>query len=376
MKSKLSSICDYRKDKIEVSALTPRTYISTENMLPNRGGIALAASLPTTTQTQAFFKGDVLVSNIRPYFKKIWHATFDGGCSNDVLVFTAKPGVQDTFLYYVLSDDAFFDYSMATSKGTKMPRGDKTAIMNYEVSSFEEAEQKSIANILRSLDDKIELNNRINELLFQQALALFEYTFISQNDNDKELPLYDFAEYINGAAFKPDELGDTGLPVIKIAELKAGVTDSTRFFSGNKGEKYLVFNKDILFSWSGNPETSIDVFIWADGDGILNQHTFIVKSKFNCPWFTFLMLKHYKPEFTHIASNKQTTGLGHVTAADLKRLTFPFNLVKMQSFEEAIAPTMDLFYANLLENKQLFQLRSALLPKLMSGELDVSEIDL
>ena len=78
-------------------------------------------------------KNDVLVSNIRPYFKKIWYATFDGGCSNDVLVFRAKDGVSSRFLHYVLADDTFFDYSMATSKGTKMPRGDKKAIMEYEV---------------------------------------------------------------------------------------------------------------------------------------------------------------------------------------------------------------------------------------------------
>ncbi len=188
--------------------------------------------------------------------------------------------------------------------------------------------------------------------------------------------MYDFADYINGAAFKPNELGDKGLPVIKIAELKAGITNSTQFFVGDKDLKYLVFNKDILFSWSGNPETSIDVFVWSDGNGILNQHTFNVKSKFNCPWFTYLMLKHFKPEFTHIASNKQTTGLGHVTVADLKRLTFPFNLSMIQEFESRIAPSMDLYYGNLLENKKLSQLRDFLLPKLMSGNIDVSDLDL
>lgn len=115
MKYKLSDICEYAKGKIKVSALDENTYISTENMLPNKGGITEAASLPTQEQTQAFMKNDVLVSNIRPYFKKIWYATFDGGCSNDVLVFRAKDGVSSRFLHYVLADDTFFDYSMATS---------------------------------------------------------------------------------------------------------------------------------------------------------------------------------------------------------------------------------------------------------------------
>lgn len=216
----------------------------------------------------------------------------------------------------------------------------------------------------------------VNENLLKQALCLFEEEFVTKADIDEELPLYDFADYINGAAFKPDELGDVGLPIIKIAELKAGVTGSTRFFSGDKGRKYLVHNKDILFSWSGNPETSIDIFIWSEGDGVLNQHTFNVKSKYGCPWFTFLMLKYHKPAFKRIASNKQTTGLGHVTAADLKRLTFPFDIERMNDFESRVTPIMDLFYENLLENRMLSSLRDSLLPKLMSGELDVSGLDL
>ena len=144
MKYNLSDICDYAKGKIDVATLDEDTYVSTENMMPNKGGITRASSLPTVAQTQSFSAGDVLVSNIRPYFKKIWFAEFDGGCSNDVLVFRAKDGVNKHFLYYVLADDTFFDYSMATSKGTKMPRGDKVAIMKYEVPAFTYEEQKKL----------------------------------------------------------------------------------------------------------------------------------------------------------------------------------------------------------------------------------------
>ena len=165
MKYKLEDICDYAKSKVDVAALDEETYISTENMIPNKGGITRASSLPTIAQTQAFFAGDVLVSNIRPYFKKIWFAEFDGGCSNDVLVFRAKNGVNKRFLYYVLADDTFFNYSMATSKGTKMPRGDKTAIMKYEILDFTYEKQEKIAEILKVLDRKIQLNIDINENL-------------------------------------------------------------------------------------------------------------------------------------------------------------------------------------------------------------------
>ena len=165
MKFNLSSLCEYRKGKVSVEGLNKDTYVSTENMLPNKGGIAPATSLPSTPQTQEYKKGDVLVSNIRPYFKKIWQAKYDGGCSNDVLVFKTNEKTDKNFLYYVLADDAFFNYSMTTSKGTKMPRGDKAAIMQYEVPNFPISEQRKIANILSLLDEKIELNNQINNNL-------------------------------------------------------------------------------------------------------------------------------------------------------------------------------------------------------------------
>lgn len=165
MKYNLAEICEYAKSKVDVTILNEDTYISTENMIPNKGGITSASSLPTMTQTQAFLAGDVLVSNIRPYFKKIWFAEFAGGCSNDVLVCRARDGVNKRFLYYVLADDAFFNYSMATSKGTKMPRGDKEAIMKYEVPVFSYEEQEKIAGILEALDREIQLNTEINKNL-------------------------------------------------------------------------------------------------------------------------------------------------------------------------------------------------------------------
>ena len=184
MKYKLSDICEYAKGKIKVSALDENTYISTENMLPNKGGITKAASLPTQEQTQAFMKNDVLVSNIRPYFKKIWYATFDGGCSNDVLVFRAKDGVSSRFLHYVLADDTFFDYSMATSKGTKMPRGDKKAIMEYEVPELLYEDQCKIAGVLEVIDEKIDLNTDINiEFVFSKMQTTPRIGFWLDNSN-------------------------------------------------------------------------------------------------------------------------------------------------------------------------------------------------
>lgn len=103
MTSELSSLCSYAKGKVSVDTLSKRNYVSTENMVPNKGGIVDAGALPSAQYTQQYMKDDILVSNIRPYFKKIWMADDDGGCSNDVLVFRAECGCDSTFLYYVLA---------------------------------------------------------------------------------------------------------------------------------------------------------------------------------------------------------------------------------------------------------------------------------
>ncbi len=162
---KLSDLCFYVSEKTDVSNLNIENYISTENMLPNKMGVDKASNLPSTGTTSSYQKRDVLISNIRPYFKKIWHANQDGGCSNDVLVFRSKENVDTIFLYYVLSDNKFFDYSMSTAKGTKMPRGDKQSLMNYDVPDFDKNTQEKIGKLLRILDFKIELNSKINNNL-------------------------------------------------------------------------------------------------------------------------------------------------------------------------------------------------------------------
>lgn len=122
---KLEDVCFYVSQKMDTQPLSIYNYISTENMLPNKSGITNASSLPNIPITPSFKKDDILVSNIRPYFKKIWLAQFAGGCSNDVLVFRANKNIDSKFLYYILSDDRFFEYSTQTSKGTKCQEGIK-----------------------------------------------------------------------------------------------------------------------------------------------------------------------------------------------------------------------------------------------------------
>lgn len=128
----LSDIAIFANEKVDISSLTSETYISTENMLENRAGISTASSLPSVNSVPGFRSGHVLISNIRPYFKKIWLARFKGGRSADVLAFEARDSVTVEYIYNLLYQDSFFDFMMLTSKGVKMPRGDKTAIMGWQ----------------------------------------------------------------------------------------------------------------------------------------------------------------------------------------------------------------------------------------------------
>lgn len=136
------------------------------------------------------------------------------------------------------------------------------------------------------------------------------------------ISLYDLATWINGRTFKDSEFSNIGKPVIKIAELKNGIADQTRFSNQIFDEKYSLKKGDMLFSWSGNPDTSIDTFIFNLENGLLNQHIFKVlpKDKIVDKYYLFYLLKSLKGTFRNIAANKQTTGLGHVTIADIKRI--------------------------------------------------------
>lgn len=161
----LSELCSYSSKRISINELTFETYISTENMLQERAGITIANGLPTATNVTKFEIGNILISNIRPYFKKIWLANFRGGCSNDVLCFIPKSEIPSLYLYQILEKDNFFEYVMAGSKGTKMPRGDKKWIMNYEtiVPSSELLEKFSIAS--KKLQNEIQLRRQESQKL-------------------------------------------------------------------------------------------------------------------------------------------------------------------------------------------------------------------
>lgn len=385
MKYKLSDICEYAKEKIKISALDENTYISTENMLPNKGGITQATSLPVQEHTQAFMKNDVLVSNIRPYFKKIWFATFDGGCSNDVLVFRAKKGINSRFLHYVLANDSFFNYSMATSKGTKMPRGDKKAIMAYEVPKLSYKYQVKIADILEIIDNKIELNKKINKNLEQQAQAIFKAWFIDFEPFDEKIPanwvvskLGDIAS-IKTNSFSPVKNPDAQLEHYSIPaydEQKYPVFESAE---GVKSNKYILSKNSVMIS-KLNPDTKRAWRPMCLSDLAVSSTEFIIFEAFNPAYKDFVFSIIDSAAFSDWMCT-HTTGSTNSRQRTTPSATLEFQIAlpdekTITDFCAIVTPMYDTISANICENQKLAQLRDSILPKLMSGELDVSNIDL
>ena len=384
----LQDICSYVKTKVETSNYSIEDYISTENMLPEKGGITVASSFPSGKVTE-FQENDILISNIRPYFKKIWKADRRGCCSNDVLCIRANNNVDAEFLYYLLSQDLFFAYVMSGANGSKMPRGDKQQIMNWEIEiPSEKEDQRRIASILSSLDRKIELNNKINADLEEMAQAIFKNWFVDfesfkdGNFVDSELGmipegwkvgrLTEIASYMNGLAMQkfPPENNEGSLPVLKIKELGQGFcgTDSDRC-SCNIKDECKIHNGDVIFSWSG----TLLVDVWCGGDCGLNQHLFKVTSKDYPKWFYYYWTKHHLQEFIHIAKDKAVT-MGHIKRGHLEEamVAIPDN-DSMEKAHELFEPILSKMISLRLENSRLSLLRDTLLPRLMSGELEVPE---
>ncbi len=174
----ITDVSTFASGKVDVSALSLENYISTENMLENKGGVSSAASLPTVATVPSFSKGQVLISNIRPYFKKIWLARFAGGRSNDVLAFNARERDCTEFLYNLLYQDDFFEFMMRTSKGAKMPRGDKDAIAgwkfpcaNHELRSFFSGKVRPYYSYIESLNAEVHQLSLTRDCLLPKLLS-------------------------------------------------------------------------------------------------------------------------------------------------------------------------------------------------------------
>ena len=433
----LDDIINVTSNKVDTKNLVLQQYISTENMLPDRKGICLAASMPSGKVNQ-FLKNDTLFSNIRTYFRKVWFASFDGGSSPDVLIFRTKDAevLDPRFLYYLISDQKFIDYSDKTSKGAKMPRGDKSAILNYKTYLPTLSVQKRISKILSDLDDKIHLNNQINQTLESIAQAIFKSWFIDfepvrakiaakQAGQDPEraamcamsgkseaeleqMAAEDFAELQATAALFPDELVESELgevprgwrvkpldkiahyqnglalqkfrpeneheflPIVKISQLKSGIATIEEKASPNIDSKSIINNGDVVFSWSG----SLMVDIWCGGKAALNQHLFKVTSNDYKKWFYYYYTKHHLIEFQRIAQAKAVT-MGHIKREHLSQALCIVPCDELLEIGNLLIGNQLQKQIELrLESNSLVKARDTLLPKLLSGEVDVSSFSL
>ena len=371
-------------DKIDIENVHIDNYVSTDNMIANKAGIMSAISMPKIKKVQAFKENDILVSNIRPYFKKIWQATAEGGCSNDVLVFRAKKKIESKYLYYILSDDRFFEYAMLTSKGTKMPRGDKKALMEYKVPDFEYSIQRKISLLLSNIDRKIEVNNAINNNLEQQAQALFKSWFIDYEPFNRQVPitwkngvLGDFVEIKRGGSPRPIQnfLSDSGLHWLKISDatgISSPFINEIKEYIIEEGLKKTIFLKagSLVLSNSATPGLpkilDIDTCIH---DGWL----YFPMSKFSNEYL-YLYSKHIRDSLIALGNGSVFTNL----KTDILK-NYPTHLPTdkvLNEFDGIIKPIFSMILSKTRESKRLTEIRDTLLPRLMSGEVDVSDIDL
>ena len=388
MKCKLSDICSFRKGKIETKELNEKNYISTENMIPNKQGITNASSLPKVRTVNEFKKGDVLVSNIRPYFKKIWIAEYDGGCSNDILVFKANKGINNYFLYYLISDDAFFEYATVTAKGTKMPRGDKSSIMSFEVPDFDMGKQLKIASILKSIDDKIKINNKINNNLLEQLNQL--YAEFSSRSEWSEMTIGDIADKVAmgpfGSNIKVSTFVEYGVPIISGNHLRGYFLEepSYNYITEEHAKKLknsVVYPKDIVFTHAGNIG---QVAMIPNGCEfpyyVLSQRQFYLRcnNELVIPEYVLLFF-HSKKGQHELLSYANQTGVPSIAqpATNLKKIKLPVPpLNEQKDWLSVAAPIIKMYQNNYQETKRMATLRDTLLPKLISGELDISNIEL
>lgn len=291
------------------------------------------------------------------------------------------------FLYYLLKYNK--DNIASQGSGTTFAEVSGKTMKDIEVVVPKEKEdQRRIASILSSLDRKIELNNKINADLEEMAQAIFKNWFVDFEPFkdgkfvDSELGkipegwkvgrLTEIASYMNGLAMQkfPPENNEDSLPVLKIKELGQGFcgTDSDRC-SCNIKDECKIHNGDVIFSWSG----TLLVDVWCGGDCGLNQHLFKVTSKDYPKWFYYYWTKHHLQEFIHIAKDKAVT-MGHIKRGHLEEalVAIPDN-DSMERAHELFEPILSKMISLRLENSRLSTLRDTLLPRLMSGELEVPE---
>ena len=365
---------------------TIATKISMDKLQP------YVKKIPETEQAEfsggtKFSNGDTIMARITPCLENGKTAFVD--CLNkdevafgstEFIVLRAKPGVSDAqFVYYLATSPEFRQVAIKSMVGSSgRQRVQQPVLENLEFVVPELPEQKRIGEFLAAIDDKIALNAKINDNLYAQVKAIFSENFLNLDflpDGWKTGNLLDIADYLNGLAmqkYRPKD-GETGLPVLKIKELRQGICDaSSELCSPSIKSEYIIHDGDIIFSWSG----SLLVDIWCGGTCGLNQHLFKVTSNNYDKWFYYLWTAHHLDRFIAVAADKATT-MGHIKREELEKaeVIIP-SKCDYKRISTLIKPLFDLIISNRIENRKLTALRNTILPKIMSGEIDVANIQL
>lgn len=334
---------------------------------------------------------DTIVITSRGTVGKICMLPFPMSFNQTCYGLVAKNGVYPLYLFYKLK--SMLNQIDSLSYGTVFDTITKKTFDDLKFTLPPEMEQRAIASILGSLDDKLALNRSMNSTLEAIGQALFKHWFVELEFPDEEGKPYrssggemvetelgevprgwkaksidQIADFLNGLAMQKYPTKDEDyLPVIKIRELKQGITESSDKASPDIDKKYIVKDGDILFSWSG----SLEVCIWCGGKGALNQHLFKVTSQNYPKWFYYQWIKIYLPEFQHIAEGKATT-MGHIQRHHLSNsfVAVPPNEI-IENANKILNLLIERYINNAVESNNLIKIRDALLPKLMSGEIKV-----
>ncbi len=421
---KLADIANYISLKRDMKNITLNNYISTENILPDKGGITISSKLPSVNKVNSFKIGDTLFSNIRTYFRKVWYSTFNGGVSNDVLVIRSRDiNILDSkYLYYLLSNEKFIQYTVQTAKGTKMPRGDKTAIMNYSLFLPSLQTQKKIAHILSTLDNKIELNRKTDQTLEKMAQTIFKSWFIDfdpvkakAKEGDSETIARELGISQEILELFPNEFVDSEMGLIPKGWEISTIEKEVSIFGGatprTKESKYWKNGKN---HWATPRDLSkLSTKILIDTDRKITEEGVKKISSKQLPIGTILLSSRapvgyiaystvpisINQGFIAMVCNKRVSNYfimywldvamreikgrsEGTTFAEISKKAFrPIKLIvpsqnTLLVFDNYIKPMVEKIILNEKEIKKLQKTRDTLLPKLLSGELNISKVNL
>ena len=327
------------------------------------------------SSTKLLQKGDVIIS-ARGTVGEIATIPFPMAFNQSCYGLRAKSGiVTSDYLYYLIKHNV--SVLKKNTHGSVFDTITRNTFDNIEVEIPSIKTQEKIASILSDYDEKIELNNAINNNLEQQAQAIFANEFLSLDtlpEGWKQASLIDIADYLNGLAMQKycPTADESGIPVLKIKELRQGCCDdNSELCSPSIKSDYIIHDGDVIFSWSG----SLLVDLWCGGICGLNQHLFKVTSSKYDKWFYYAWTKHHLDRFVAVAADKATT-MGHIKRDELAKaeVLIP-NETDYNRIGALLQPIYEMIISNRIENKKLAATRDTLLPKLMNGEIDMSEVD-